>query len=72
MQIKAVTDGDSLILKTERRSTGRTGRFLEYSRKLPNKNELVFLDDSPDYCIVDESKGVRGTQNRECGQKCEK
>ncbi|RWS22994.1 protein Wnt-4-like protein [Leptotrombidium deliense] len=34
--------------------------------KRPGKKDLVFLDDSPDYCQTNDSVGILGTKYRQC------
>ncbi|VDN00999.1 unnamed protein product [Thelazia callipaeda] len=61
----------SLVSRMERIGT-RAERYLhEFGKTLPLENELVYLDDSLDYCKEDKLNDVRGPQGRECFGKCE-
>lgn len=35
-------------------------------KKTRSLTELVFLDDSPDYCVENRNEGTVGTRGREC------
>ncbi|KAI1301750.1 Protein Wnt-5a [Halotydeus destructor] len=54
-QVKTMEHRDRLRLKPAIRDA-----------KKPSKKDLVFLDDSPDYCTQNETIGVFGTRGREC------
>lgn len=68
-QVSAAPEGKSLVLRVEK--TGRIGRYLREPRRAAARNELVFLDESPDYCKEDLANDVLGPRGRECGLKCD-
>uniref|UniRef100_A0A0K0EFR4 Protein Wnt n=1 Tax=Strongyloides stercoralis TaxID=6248 RepID=A0A0K0EFR4_STRER len=51
----------------------RSGRFLKEEKyqqpRFAGNGELVFLDQSPDYCIFDSKNEIKGTSGRECTSK---
>lgn len=51
----------------------RSGRYLHKSgQALFLENELVYLDESLDYCKEDMINDIRSPEGRECFEKCEK
>ncbi|GLD73110.1 protein Wnt-2 [Lates japonicus] len=46
--------------------TGFTAAHTHFKR--PSKNDLVYLEDSPDYCIRDHESGSMGTVGRVCNR----
>ncbi|VDD87274.1 unnamed protein product [Enterobius vermicularis] len=68
-KVSAAPEGKSLVLRVEK--TGRIGRYLREPRRAAARNELVFLDESPDYCKEDLANDVLGPRGRECGLKCD-
>ncbi|XP_028841946.1 protein Wnt-2 [Denticeps clupeoides] len=46
--------------------TGFSGAPLRFNR--PTKNDLVYFEDSPDYCIRDHESGSAGTAGRVCSR----
>uniref|UniRef100_A0A0N5B007 Protein Wnt n=1 Tax=Syphacia muris TaxID=451379 RepID=A0A0N5B007_9BILA len=67
-KVTVAAEGKSLVLRVEK--TGRVGRYLREPRRLAAKNELVFLDESPDYCTENLENDVLGPKGRECGSNC--
>ncbi|KAI6176352.1 Protein Wnt-4 [Aphelenchoides bicaudatus] len=76
-QVTIMPDKEGLILKpisrTERYINARLSSTpipaFKYSTNMQtpaNKGELVFLDESPDYCMPDPKQDIRGTSGREC------
>ncbi|EDO41710.1 predicted protein [Nematostella vectensis] len=50
-------------------TVGQSGGELtnaEVSYKKPSRDDLVYLEDSPNYCMVDSNTGSLGTSGREC------
>ncbi|GFX10614.1 protein Wnt-5a [Trichonephila clavipes] len=58
-------DGATLVKAVERRHKVKL-RPVRKNVKRPSKKDLVFLDDSPDYCVRNETTGVLGTRGRLC------
>ncbi|KAG8188969.1 hypothetical protein JTE90_010061 [Oedothorax gibbosus] len=58
-------DGATLVKAVERRHKTKL-RPVRKNVKRPSKKDLVFLDDSPDYCVRNETIGVLGTKGRLC------
>lgn len=49
----------------------RSGRYLHKSGQISIlDNELVYLDDSLDYCKEDKLNDIQGPQGRECFDNC--
>ncbi|XP_071044208.1 protein Wnt-5a [Parasteatoda tepidariorum] len=58
-------DGATLVKAVERRHKTKL-RPVRKNVKRPSKKDLVYLDDSPDYCVRNETLGVLGTRGRLC------
>src|SRR5687767_11049977 len=43
--------------------------YSPHSQYPANKAELVFLEESPDYCVPNPKQDIRGTSGRECGSE---
>ncbi|KAH7707177.1 Protein MOM-2 [Aphelenchoides avenae] len=79
LQVAAVPDSDKLqVLQptpssvTSSPTAGRSERFLRPAvAAMAKPGELVFLDESPDYCVADPKNDIRGTSGRECGSERE-
>ncbi|VDM43251.1 unnamed protein product [Toxocara canis] len=69
-QVNVAPEGKSLVLRVEK-NTVRTGRYLRKLRRSAARTELVYLDESPDYCKEDFANEVLGPRGRECGSKCD-
>ncbi|VDK17959.1 unnamed protein product [Anisakis simplex] len=67
-QVTVAPEGKSLVLRVEK-NVGRTGRYLR-KRRSAARTELVYLDESPDYCKEDPTNEVFSPRGRECGSKC--
>lgn len=63
-------EGKTLVLRIEK-NTARSGRYLRKSRRSAARTELVYLDESPDYCKEDSTNEVLGPRGRECGLNCD-
>ncbi|TKS90348.1 EGF-like and X-link domain-containing adhesion molecule 2 Fasciclin [Collichthys lucidus] len=51
------------VLDRSRRKTRRKDQ-----RRLPDKQQLIFLNKSPNYCLEDQRRGVAGTRGRRCSR----
>jgi hypothetical protein len=71
-QVTLVPDKEGLILKpangrTERYINARLSPMYAANNQSPaGKSELVFLEESPDYCLPNPKHDIRGTSGREC------
>lgn len=46
--------------------SGPSSTYLVGNQTPANKAELVFLEQSPDYCFADPKQDIKGTSGREC------
>ncbi|CAH1641771.1 unnamed protein product [Spodoptera littoralis] len=74
--------GDALSTRYEGASHVKVGQVVERKRgknirklrplhmdmKKPNKTDLVYLEDSPDYCEPNDELGILGTRGRTCNR----
>lgn len=61
--LKDKFDGASKVIAT---NDGRSFTPEVATIKLPSSEDLVYSEESPDFCIADKSTGSLGTQGREC------
>ncbi|CAH0551211.1 unnamed protein product [Brassicogethes aeneus] len=59
-------EGSSHVKFVDKRR--RKLRIINPDFKKPNKTDLVFLDDSPDYCEKNDTLNILGTRGRECNR----
>jgi wingless-type MMTV integration site family protein 4 len=63
--LKSKFDGASQVKLSSRRNRLRPA---EKHLKKPSKKDLVYLQDSPDYCNYDTKSGSLGTTGRQCNK----
>ncbi|CAG9535675.1 unnamed protein product [Cercopithifilaria johnstoni] len=69
-KVSVSSEGKTLVPRMERIGS-RSGRYLHKSEQTSIlDNELVYLDDSLDYCKEDKLNDIRSPQGRECFDKC--
>ncbi|XP_059056214.1 protein Wnt-1-like [Achroia grisella] len=56
------------VVERKRGKNIRKLRPLHSDMKKPNKTDLVYLEDSPDYCEPNEELGILGTRGRTCNR----
>ncbi|OWF48432.1 protein Wnt-4-like [Mizuhopecten yessoensis] len=64
-KLKAKFDGASLVKVNKKR---RKLKRITIDMKKPTKKDLVYLEESPDYCNVDAKYGSLGTRGRQCSK----
>ncbi|CAI4229572.1 unnamed protein product [Auanema sp. JU1783] len=70
-QVTADPDSSTLMVRAPVSEKGRSERYLkEVEKTQVVKNDLIFLDPSPDYCKL-EYNGAATTRGRECGDHCD-
>jgi wingless-type MMTV integration site family, member 5 len=58
---------DSAIeVKYQRRQRGLSARFKRYAK--PTREDLIYIEDSPNYCDNDRRLGIIGTHGRQCNR----
>lgn len=71
LQVSVSPEGKALVSRVERTGS-RLERYLHNSEQsAPLENELIYLDDSPDYCKEDKINDIQSPRGRECSDKCE-
>lgn len=63
--LRAKFDGASLVKYNNRR---RKLAPVNHNQKRPSKDDLVYLQESPDFCEYDPSLGSLGTRGRQCNK----
>ncbi|XP_049762246.1 protein Wnt-1-like [Schistocerca cancellata] len=56
------------LARSGRRRPGKKLRAVSRDLKKPNKTDLVYLEDSPDYCERNDTMGILGTRGRICNR----
>ncbi|KOB65577.1 Protein Wnt, partial [Operophtera brumata] len=56
------------VVERKRGKNMRKLRPLHADMKKPNKTDLVYLEDSPDYCEPNDELGILGTRGRTCNR----
>ncbi|CAG9122253.1 unnamed protein product [Plutella xylostella] len=57
-----------MVVDRKRGKNIRKLRPLHLDMKKPNKTDLVYLEDSPDYCEPNDELGILGTRGRTCNR----
>ncbi|XP_008484349.1 protein Wnt-1-like, partial [Diaphorina citri] len=57
------------VVNNQRKRNVKRLRSAVRDAKQPNRTELVYMEESPDYCQRNETLGIRGTKGRLCNQR---